>query len=74
MGILESVSCVGCVLIGLFQSVCHFGWVYMNLHTVTQIHVCIYIYIYIKRERERERITKSKHVLYWKRFTPSFHP
>ena len=31
--------------------------------------------IYIYRERERERgITKSKHVLYWKLFTPNFPP
>ena len=27
-----------------------------------------------EREREREGITKSKHVLYWKLFTPNFRP
>ena len=27
---------------------------------------------YIYKEREREGITKSKHVLYWKLFTPNF--
>ena len=53
--------------------------IFYSIYIYTHTHTYAYTYIYMTPGQEglstvacRESITKSKHVLYWKHFTPNF--